>query len=122
MSRRQMRISNRKARAQRRDVLFMQRAREMEREHAGRRMFSDISTESTVLTEFKSHESHVSDSGYRRETQDYPSNNAIGGSTAAPERFYANSSSITIGQAYNKGNLVVLTNDESRDPSTGKRR
>lgn len=119
MSRRQMRMSNRKARAQRRDVLFMQKVKEKEREHAGRRMFSDISTESTILTEFKP---HAPDSGYRRETQDYPSNNAIGGSTAAPERFYANSSTITIGQAYNKGNLVVLTNDESRDPSTGKRR
>ena len=30
--------------------------------------------------------------------------------------------SYTIGQAYNKGNLVVLSNEESKDSNTGKRR
>jgi hypothetical protein len=120
MARRRMQISNQKARAQRREVLFMQKERQKQREHAERGLFSNTANSSSrPTTEFKE---YVSDSGYRRETHDYPSNNAIGGSTAAPERFYANSSTITIGQAYNKGNLVVLTNDESRDPSTGKRR
>ena len=32
------------------------------------------------------------------------------------------SSQYVIGQAYNKGNLVVLTSDEAADPRTGKRR
>ena len=31
-------------------------------------------------------------------------------------------SSYTIGQAYNKGNLVVLSKSESKDATTGKRR
>jgi len=120
MARRRMHISNRKAQAQRREVIFMQKERQRQREHAERGLFSNVaSSRPNNPIEFKA---YVSDSGYRRETQHYPSNNDIGGSTAAPERFYANSSSITIGQAYNKGNLVVLTNDESRDPSTGKRR
>lgn len=117
-----MQISNRKAQAQRRELLFMQKERQKQREQSERGLFSNTTNSSRPNnpTEFKA---YVSDSGYyRRETPDYPSNNDIGGSTAAPERFYANSSSITIGQAYNKGNLVVLTNDESRDPSTGKRR
>jgi hypothetical protein len=121
MARRRMQISNRKAQAQRREVLFMQKERRKQREHSERGLFSNTTnSRPNNPTEFKA---YVSDSGYyRRETQQYPSNNDIGGSTAAPERFYSNSSSITIGQAYNKGNLVVLTNDESRDPSTGKRR
>jgi len=32
------------------------------------------------------------------------------------------SSQYVIGQAYNKGNLVVLSKLEQKDPSTGKRR
>mgnify|MGYP003964429357 CR=1 FL=1 len=120
MARRRMQISNRKAQAQRREVLFMQKERRKQMEHSERGLFSNTTiSRPNTPTEFKE---YVSDSGYRRETHDYPSNTAIGGSTGAPERFYANSSTITIGQAYNKGNLVVLTNDESRDPSTGKRR
>ena len=31
-------------------------------------------------------------------------------------------SSVIIGQAYNKGNLVVLSKSDSKDESTGKRR
>jgi len=42
--------------------------------------------------------------------------------TIAPERDYTLDSTVVIGQAYNKGNLVVLTSDEAADPRTGKRR
>jgi|TARA_R110000744_G_scaffold38191_3_gene87342 hypothetical protein len=121
MARRTMRISNQKARSQRRDILLMHKARVIERARAERPLFSNTST-TTTITNPSEFNVRGADSGYRRETQDYPSNNAIGGSTAAPERFYASSPTITIGQAYNKGNLVVLTNDESKDPRTGKRR
>lgn len=120
MSRRQMQVSNRKATSQRRAIHDMQRVRERERKQAERSLFSG--TDRTEVSTPVDSNKYSPNPVYRRETLEYPSNNAVGGSTTAPERFYANNSSITIGQAYNKGNLVVLTNDESNDPRTGKRR
>ena len=35
---------------------------------------------------------------------------------------YSGSDSLIVGQAYNKGNYVVLSKEEAADPSTGKRR
>jgi hypothetical protein len=59
---------------------------------------------------------------YRRETPMYASAVDSGLNTIAPERDYTLDSTVVIGQAYNKGNLVVLTSDEAADPRTGKRR
>ena len=115
MARRCMRRSNKKTQSQRRDVHNMIKVREKELLHAQRSLFSNTTP---VPSDYIA---PPADSGYVRETISYPSNNAIGGSTEAPIRQYANSS-VIIGQAYNKGNLVVLTNDESNDPNTGKRR
>lgn len=59
---------------------------------------------------------------YVRETPQYPSNTAAGGSTSSQERDYSLDGNFVVGQAYNKGNLVVLTKDEAGDSRTGKRR
>lgn len=59
---------------------------------------------------------------YTRETHNYPSNVSAGGSTSVSEKRYCSSPNVIVGQAYNKGNLVVLTHDEAHDQRTGKRR
>lgn len=35
---------------------------------------------------------------------------------------YSGEQSLCVGQAYNKGNYVVLSKEEAKDPATGKRR
>jgi hypothetical protein len=44
------------------------------------------------------------------------------GSQLSREQKLATSSGYTIGQAYNKGGLVVLSKKEAEDTATGKRR
>lgn len=117
MSRRRMQMSNRKAAAQRRVAFELSKAKAKALEKQKEGLFSYRS--STKPPKF---EELTANTGYVRETREYPSNNAIGGNTEPSKRFYANTPNITIGQAYNKGNLVVLTKEESNDPRTGKRR
>ena len=59
---------------------------------------------------------------YRPDEPYYPSNMSSGGSTSRSEKRYCDNSNIVVGQAYNKGNLVVLTKEEAGDSRTGKRR
>lgn len=117
MSRRAMQMSNRKALAQRRTAFAASQARAKELEKQNEGLFTRKS--STKPLAFKE---LTANTGYVRETREYPSNNATGGNTEPSKRFYVNSPNLVIGQAYNKGNLVVLTRDESNDPRTGKRR
>lgn len=46
----------------------------------------------------------------------------IGNGYAKKQNAYSGSGTICVGQAYNKGNYVVLTEAEAKDPATGKRR
>jgi len=56
----------------------------------------------------------------------YPSQNEIGvhytKNTAYEQAKLEVSSNYIVGQAYNKGGLVVLSKEDAADPSTGKRR
>jgi hypothetical protein len=51
-----------------------------------------------------------------------PLSNSVGNGYAKRINSYSGSDSIIVGQAYNKGNYVVLTKEEAADPATGKRR
>lgn len=51
-----------------------------------------------------------------------PLSDSIGNGFAKKNNSYSGSGSIVVGQAYNKGNYVVLTKEEAADPATGKRR
>jgi hypothetical protein len=46
----------------------------------------------------------------------------IGNGYAKRANAYSGSSTVCVGQAYNKGNLVVLSAEDVKNPSTGKRR
>lgn len=46
----------------------------------------------------------------------------VGNGYAKRSNAYSGSSTICVGQAYNKGNLVVLSADDAKNPNTGKRR
>jgi hypothetical protein len=48
--------------------------------------------------------------------------NSLGNGFVKKTNSYSGSDSIIVGQAYNKGNYVVLTKEEAADPATGKRR
>ena len=51
----------------------------------------------------------------------YPTSELVGNGFVRKQSAYTGSG-ITIGQAYNKGNLVVLSQKEAKDAATGKRR
>jgi|SRR5210317_334591 hypothetical protein len=51
----------------------------------------------------------------------YPTSNVVGNGFVKKLNAYSGVG-ITIGQAYNKGNLVVLSKKEANDSATGKRR
>jgi hypothetical protein len=51
-----------------------------------------------------------------------PTSDMVGNGHSKPINKYTSSSDIVIGQAYNKGNYVVLSKAEAADPATGKRR
>ena len=51
----------------------------------------------------------------------YPTSDVVGNGFVRKQSAYSGSG-ITIGQAYNKGNLVVLSKNEASDAATGKRR
>lgn len=51
-----------------------------------------------------------------------PTSDSVGNGYAKKANSYSGSNNIIVGQAYNKGNYVVLTKEEAADPATGKRR
>jgi hypothetical protein len=51
-----------------------------------------------------------------------PLSDSVGNGFAKKNNTYSGSGSIVVGQAYNKGNYVVLSKEEAADPATGKRR
>lgn len=51
-----------------------------------------------------------------------PTSDKVGNGLTKHEHSYTGSSGVIVGQAYNKGNYVVLSKSEAADPATGKRR
>lgn len=51
-----------------------------------------------------------------------PTSDTVGNGYAKKSNAYSGSGSLVVGQAYNKGNYVVLSKAEAADPATGKRR
>ena len=51
-----------------------------------------------------------------------PTSDSVGNGFAKKSNAYSGSGSLIVGQAYNKGNYVVLSKVEAADPATGKRR
>jgi hypothetical protein len=51
-----------------------------------------------------------------------PLSNSVGNGYVKKQVTYSGTQDIIVGQAYNKGNYVVLTKEEAADPATGKRR
>jgi hypothetical protein len=51
-----------------------------------------------------------------------PTSDSVGNGFAKRSNAYSGSDSLVVGQAYNKGNYVVLSKEDVADPSTGKRR
>lgn len=51
-----------------------------------------------------------------------PTSDSVGNGYAKKSNSYSGSDSLVVGQAYNKGNYVVLSKAEAADPATGKRR
>lgn len=51
-----------------------------------------------------------------------PTSDTVGNGYAKKSNAYSGSGSLVVGQAYNKGNYVVLSKEEAADPATGKRR
>lgn len=51
-----------------------------------------------------------------------PTSDNVGNGFAKKSNAYSGSDNLIVGQAYNKGNYVVLSKAEAADPATGKRR
>ncbi len=51
-----------------------------------------------------------------------PTSDSVGNGYAKKSNTYSGSNGAIVGQAYNKGNYVVLSAAEAADPATGKRR
>jgi hypothetical protein len=51
-----------------------------------------------------------------------PTSDTVGNGYAKKANAYSGSDNLIVGQAYNKGNYVVLSKAEAADPATGKRR
>ena len=51
-----------------------------------------------------------------------PTSDTVGNGYAKRANAYSGSDNLVVGQAYNKGNYVVLSKTDAADPSTGKRR
>ncbi len=51
-----------------------------------------------------------------------PTSDSVGNGFVKKANTYTGSSGMICGQAYNKGNYVVLSKAEAADPATGKRR
>lgn len=51
-----------------------------------------------------------------------PTSDNVGNGFAKRVNAYSGSDNLIVGQAYNKGNYVVLSKAEAADPATGKRR
>ena len=68
----------------------------------------------------KKHKAHASIPSYRVE-RTAPTSDAVGNGYVRSSKKYSGSG-VHVGQAYNKGNLVVLSAKEANDSATGKRR
>lgn len=55
-------------------------------------------------------------------TKQPPLSNSVGNGYVKKSNAYSGSDSLVVGQAYNKGNYVVLSKEDASDPATGKRR
>jgi hypothetical protein len=51
-----------------------------------------------------------------------PTSDSVGNGYAKKSNAYSGSDNLIVGQAYNKGNYVVLSKSDAADPATGKRR
>jgi hypothetical protein len=51
-----------------------------------------------------------------------PTSDTVGIGYAKKSNAYSGSDNLVVGQAYNKGNYVVLSKTDAADPATGKRR
>jgi hypothetical protein len=51
-----------------------------------------------------------------------PLSNSVGNGYSKTQNTYTGTQNLIVGQAYNKGNYVVLSAEEAADPATGKRR
>ena len=51
-----------------------------------------------------------------------PTSDSVGNGYVKTTNAYSGSGSLVVGQAYNKGNYVVLSASDAADPATGKRR
>lgn len=51
-----------------------------------------------------------------------PTSDTVGNGYAKKSNAYSGSDNLVVGQAYNKGNYVVLSKTDAADPATGKRR
>ena len=51
-----------------------------------------------------------------------PTSDSVGNGYARKSNAYTGGSTVIVGQAYNKGNYVVLSAADAADPATGKRR
>lgn len=58
---------------------------------------------------------------YKSDRDSLPTSDRVGNGFVRGSKKYAGTG-VTIGQAYNKGNLVVLSKSEANDDQTGKRR
>ena len=58
---------------------------------------------------------------YKSDVQTAPTSDKVGNGFVKGSKRYSGSG-VHVGQAYNKGNLVVLSSKEASDSSTGKRR
>ena len=58
---------------------------------------------------------------YKSDIQTAPTSDKVGNGFVKGSKRYSGSG-VHVGQAYNKGNLVVLSSKEASDSSTGKRR
>lgn len=52
----------------------------------------------------------------------HKTSDSIGNGYVKRQHKYTGSNNLCVGQAYNKGNYVVLSEKEAKDPATGKRR
>ena len=65
--------------------------------------------------------SHIKMPCYKSDVETAPTSDRVGNGFVRGKHKYSGSG-VHIGQAYNKGNLVVLSTSEANDAATGKRR
>jgi hypothetical protein len=65
--------------------------------------------------------SHIKMPCYKSDIETVPTSDRVGNGFVKSKHKYSGSG-VHVGQAYNKGNLVVLSTTEANDAATGKRR